>query len=179
MDGTEGTQKRNVRPKQLYILEFCPNFPSTSTLTERSGCIYFCLLKGNCHEQFNLKKTAWTFQVWFKAASMQDKTARTWRVFGGERDHYRQKSRFRERKVARKPGMLPQTNLLKCMRSSWQFPFKLFLWLKFRFKIRVLGLTGTTRFFRLRFVTTNSYTSFGSTVVLEMCCAKERTTTSL
>ena len=28
------------------------------------------------------------------------------------------KSRFRERKVARKPGMLPQTNLLKCMRSS-------------------------------------------------------------
>ena len=57
-------------------------------------------LKGNCHEQFNMKKTAWTFQVWFKAASMQGKTARIWRVFGGERDHYRQKSRFRERKVS-------------------------------------------------------------------------------
>ena len=33
-------------------------------------------------------------------------------AFGGERDNSRQKSRFRERKVARKPGMLPQTNLL-------------------------------------------------------------------
>ena len=54
---------------------------------------------------------------------IQGKTARIWRAFGGERDHYRQKSRFRERKVARKPGMLTQTNLLKCMRSSWQFPF--------------------------------------------------------
>ena len=37
-------------------------------------------LKGNCHEQFNLKKTSWTFQVWFKAASMQGKTARIWRA---------------------------------------------------------------------------------------------------
>ena len=73
-------------------------------------------------KQFNLKKTAWTFQVWFKAVSMQGKTARIWRAFGGERDNSRQKSRFRERKVARKPGMLPQTTLLKCMRSSWQFP---------------------------------------------------------
>ena len=36
----------------------------------------------------------------------------------------RQKSRFCERKVSIKLGMLPQTNLLKCMRSSWQFPFK-------------------------------------------------------
>ena len=52
---------------------------------------------------------------------MQGKTARIWRAFGGERDNSRQKSRFRERKVARKPAMLPQTNLLKCMRSSWQF----------------------------------------------------------
>ena len=43
-------------------------------------------LKGNCHEQFNLKKTAWTSQVWFKATSMQGKTARIWRAFGGERD---------------------------------------------------------------------------------------------
>ena len=162
-------KKRNVRPKKLYILEFCPNFPSTSTLTERSGCIYFCLLKGNCHEQFNLKKTAWTFRVWFKAKPP---------AYNGSLAA-KEKRWFRGRKVARKPGMLPQTNLLKCMRSSCQFPFKLFLWLKFRFKIRVLGLTGTTRFFRLRFVTTNSYTSFGSTVVLEMCCAKERTTTSL
>ena len=25
--------------------------------------------------------------------------------------------------MARKPGMLPQTTLLKCMRSLWQFPF--------------------------------------------------------
>ena len=58
---------------------------------------------------------------------MQGKTARIWRVFGGERDNSRQKSRFRERKVARKRGMLPQTNLLKSMRSSWQFPFKYFL----------------------------------------------------
>ena len=47
-----------------------------------------------------------------------------WRLFGGETDHNRQKSRFRERKVARKLGMSPQTTLLKCMRSSWQFPFK-------------------------------------------------------
>ena len=39
------------------------------------------ILKGNCHEQFNLKKTAWTFQVWFKAASIQGKTTRIWRVF--------------------------------------------------------------------------------------------------
>ena len=54
---------------------------------------------------------------------MQGKTARIWRAFGGESDNSRQKSRFRERKVARKPGMLPQTNLLNCMRSSWQFPF--------------------------------------------------------
>ena len=51
-------------------------------------------LKGNCHEQFNLKKTAWTFQVWFKAASMQDKTARIWRVFGGEKDNCRQKEQI-------------------------------------------------------------------------------------
>ena len=49
----------------------------------------------------SMKKTAWTFQVWFKAAgSMQGKTARIWRVFGGERDHYREKSRFPERKGA-------------------------------------------------------------------------------
>ena len=54
---------------------------------------------------------------------MKDKTARIWRAFGGERDNSRQKSRFRERKVVRKPGMLPQTNLLKCTRSSWQFSF--------------------------------------------------------
>ena len=52
---------------------------------------------------------------------MQGKIARIWRAFGGERDNSRQKSRFRERKVASKPGMSPQTNLLKCMRSSWQF----------------------------------------------------------
>ena len=57
---------------------------------------------------------------------MQCKTARIWWAFGGERDNSRQKSKFCEWKVARKPGMLPQTNLLKCMRSSWQFPFKLF-----------------------------------------------------
>ena len=75
---------------------------------------------------FNLKKTVWTFQVWFKEVSMQGKTARIWRIFGGERDHYRQKSRFRERKVAIKPGILPQTTSLNCMRSSWQFPFKAF-----------------------------------------------------
>ena len=55
---------------------------------------------------------------------MQGKTARIWRVFGGKRDNSRQKSRFREWKVARKPGMLTHTTLLKCMRSSWQFPFK-------------------------------------------------------
>ena len=71
------------------------------------------------------RRTAWTFQVWFKVASMQGKTAPIWRVFGGERDHYRQKSRFCERKVAKKPGMSPETTLLKCMRSSWQFPLKL------------------------------------------------------
>ena len=47
--------------------------------------------------------------VWFKAASMQGKTARIWWVFGGEREHYRQKSRFRERKVAE--------NLACCCRS--------------------------------------------------------------
>ena len=43
-------------------------------------------LKGNSDEQYNLKKTAWTFQVWFKAASMRGKTSRIWRVFSGERD---------------------------------------------------------------------------------------------
>ena len=36
----------------------------------------------------------------------------------------KEKRWFRGRKVARKPGMLPQTNLLKCMRSSWQIPFE-------------------------------------------------------
>ena len=35
---------------------------------------------------------------------MQGETARIWRVFGGEKDHYRKKSMFRERKVAIKPG---------------------------------------------------------------------------
>ena len=84
-----------------------------------------CDIKGKLSWAVNLKKTAWTFQVWFKAASMQGKTARIWRAFGGERDNSRQKSRFRERKVVRKPGIrLPQTNLLKCMHSSWQCPFK-------------------------------------------------------
>ena len=66
-----------------------------------------------------------------KVASMQGKTARIWRVFGSERDNSRQKSRFRERKVARKPGMLPQANLLQCMRSLWQFPFKEFYFLRY------------------------------------------------
>ena len=58
--------------------------------------VHFIVLKykrENCHEQFNLKKTAsltWkrTFQVWFKTASMQGKTARIWRAFGGEREFY-------------------------------------------------------------------------------------------
>ena len=71
-----------------------------------------------------MSSLTWKRQVWFKAASMQGKTACIWLVFGGKRDDYRQKIKFRERKVARKPGMLPQTTLLKCMRSSWQFPFK-------------------------------------------------------
>ena len=47
-------------------------------------------LKGKLSWAVNLKKTAWTFQVWFKAASMQDKTAHIWRAFGGERDNSRQ-----------------------------------------------------------------------------------------
>ena len=49
---------------------------------------------------------------------MQGKTARIRRAFGGERDNFRQKWPEREQKVARKHGMLPQTNLLKSMRSS-------------------------------------------------------------
>ena len=98
------------------------------------------LLKGNCHEQFNLKKTAWTFQVWFKAASIEGKTARIWRAFGGERDNSRQKSRFREQKVTRKPGMLPQTNLLKCMRSSWQFPFNYICWIPYKMHVHIILL---------------------------------------
>ena len=80
-------------------------------------------LKGNCLEQLTWKRQRELFKFDSRAASMQGKTARIWRAFGDERDHSGQKSRFRERKVARKPGMLPQTNLLKCMRSSWQFPF--------------------------------------------------------
>ena len=94
----------------LFFCFFTPNW-------------WVVVVKGRLSWAVNLKKTVWTFQVWFKAASMQGKTARIWRAFGGERDHSRQKSRFCERKVARKPGMLPQTNLLKYMRSSWQFPF--------------------------------------------------------
>ena len=47
--------------------------------------------KGKLSWAVNLKKTAWTSQVWFKAASMQGKTARIWRPFGGERDNSRQK----------------------------------------------------------------------------------------
>ena len=66
-------------------------------------------------------------EIWFKTASMQGKTARIWRVFGGERDNSRQKSRFHERKVARKPGMLPQTTLLKCMRM---LKFKIYIAVK-------------------------------------------------
>ena len=92
------------------------------------GTVLCVTVKGKL--SWALKKTAWTFQVWLKAASMQGKTARIWRAFGGERDHSRKKSRFRERKVAKKPGMVPQTNLLKCMRSSWQFPFKLLIYPK-------------------------------------------------
>ena len=80
------------------------------------------VLKGKLSRAVNLKKSAWTFQVWFKTAMMQGKTARIWRAFGGERDNSRQKSRFREQKVTRKRGMSPQTNLFKSMRSSWQFP---------------------------------------------------------
>ena len=63
-----------------------------------------------------MKKTAWTFQVWFMAAFKAKSLAYDGSLAGKE--HYRQKSRFHERKVARKPAMLPQTNLLKCMRSS-------------------------------------------------------------
>ena len=37
---------------------------------------------------------------------MQGKTARIWRAIGAERDNSKQNSRFRERKVPRKPGML-------------------------------------------------------------------------
>ena len=47
-------------------------------------------LKGKLSWAVNLKKTAWTLQVWFKAASIQGKTARIWRAFGGERDNSRQ-----------------------------------------------------------------------------------------
>ena len=43
---------------------------------------------------------------------MQGKTARIWRGFGGERDNSRQKSRFRERKVARKPGKFTRVILV-------------------------------------------------------------------
>ena len=116
--------------------------------------LYVWGLKGNCHEQFNLKKTAWTFQIWFKAASMQGKTARIWRVFGGERDHYRQKSRFRERKVARKPGMLPQTTLLKCTRSSWQFPFEG----ESQSQLRMCGVCRLMRLAQQEFLECNWYT---------------------
>ena len=55
---------------------------------------YSATLKGNCHEQFNLKKTAWTFQVWFKAASMQGKTARIWWGFGSERNKLQTKEQI-------------------------------------------------------------------------------------
>ena len=37
---------------------------------------------------------------------MHGKTARIWRAIGDERDNSTQNSRFCERKVARKPGML-------------------------------------------------------------------------
>ena len=48
------------------------------------------LVKGKLSWAVNLKKTAWTFQVWFKVASMQGKTARIWLAFVGERDNSRQ-----------------------------------------------------------------------------------------
>ena len=73
---------------------------------------HICSLKGNCHEQFNLKKTAWTFQVWFKVASMQGKTACIWSLQTKKADSMNEKW----------PENL--ACLLKCMHSSWQFPFK-------------------------------------------------------
>ena len=72
-------------------------------------CSYYFTLKGNCHEQLIWKRQPELFKFDSRRHRCQGKTARIWRVFGGERDHYRQTSRFRERKVARKPGMLPQT----------------------------------------------------------------------
>ena len=77
-------------------------------------------LKGNCHEQLTWKRQPELFKFDSRRHRCKEKPP----VYDGERDNSRQKSRFRERKVARKPGMLPQTNLLKRMRSSWQFPFK-------------------------------------------------------
>ena len=65
------------------------------------------VIKGKLSWAVNLKKTAWTFQVWFKAASIEGKTVRIWRAFSSERDNSRQKSWFHERKVAEKPAMLP------------------------------------------------------------------------
>ena len=85
-------------------------------------------LNGNCHEQLTWKWQPELFKFWFKPGSMQGKNARIWRAFGSERDKRAdsiQKSRFCERKVARKPGMLTQTNLLKCMCNSSQFPFNI------------------------------------------------------
>ena len=40
------------------------------------------------------------------------------------RENLRKNRRSFERNMARKPWQLPQTNLLKSMLSSWQFPFK-------------------------------------------------------
>ena len=115
--------------KVQYMYMQCSRLYRYSGFQISKALICFLLIricfKGKLSWAVNLKKAAWTFHVWFKAASMQGKTDRIWRAFGGERDDSRQKSRVRERKVARKPGMLPQTNLLKCMHSSWQFPFKL------------------------------------------------------
>ena len=79
-------------------------------------------LKGNCHEQFKHENFSSLIQGGIDARQNRPHMTGLW-ITPNKRDNSKQKSRFRERKVARKPGMLPQTTLPKCMRSSWQFPF--------------------------------------------------------
>ena len=79
--------------------------------------------KGNCHEQLTWKRQP---ELSFKFDSRRHQCKAKPPAYDGPLSAKEitsdKKSRFREWKVARKPGMLPQTNLLKCMRSSWQFP---------------------------------------------------------
>ena len=82
----------------------------------------FLELKGNCHEQFNLKKTAWTFQVWFKAASMEGKT--TGSLAAKEITTDKTADSVNEKWRENLACCHKRLYLNACAAHAWQFPFR-------------------------------------------------------